>query len=214
MVDVEHMRRALALAATVRNDTAPNPWVGCVVVAPERTAATPAGHPTLLRGGDRAAGGARTPRWWPWPRPLRPRAGRHVVRDPRAVRPPRPHAALHRRHHCGRCRPRRRRSRRPGPTGRRPWHRGAADSGDRGGGGCRGHGGRRAAGAVPQAPDDRDGPGWCSRWRPAWTPGLRRRTGRAAGSPGPPPAATSTGCAPARTRCSSGPARCGPTIPS
>ncbi len=32
MDDVEHMRRAMAQAATVRSTTAPNPWVGCVVV--------------------------------------------------------------------------------------------------------------------------------------------------------------------------------------
>ncbi len=32
MDDVEHMRRAMALAATVRDRTAPNPWVGGVVV--------------------------------------------------------------------------------------------------------------------------------------------------------------------------------------
>ena len=32
MDDAEHMRRAMALAATVRTRTAPNPWVGCVVV--------------------------------------------------------------------------------------------------------------------------------------------------------------------------------------
>ncbi len=32
MDDVERMRRAMALAATVRASTAPNPWVGCVVV--------------------------------------------------------------------------------------------------------------------------------------------------------------------------------------
>jgi diaminohydroxyphosphoribosylaminopyrimidine deaminase/5-amino-6-(5-phosphoribosylamino)uracil reductase len=31
MDDVQHMRRAMALAATVRGSTAPNPWVGCVV---------------------------------------------------------------------------------------------------------------------------------------------------------------------------------------
>jgi diaminohydroxyphosphoribosylaminopyrimidine deaminase / 5-amino-6-(5-phosphoribosylamino)uracil reductase len=37
MDDVEHMRRALALAATVRSATAPNPWVGCVVVPTTRT---------------------------------------------------------------------------------------------------------------------------------------------------------------------------------
>ncbi len=38
MDDVQHMRRAMALAATVRGSTAPNPWVGCVVV--------PAAHAT------------------------------------------------------------------------------------------------------------------------------------------------------------------------
>jgi diaminohydroxyphosphoribosylaminopyrimidine deaminase / 5-amino-6-(5-phosphoribosylamino)uracil reductase len=32
MDDVEHMRRAMAQAATVRSTTAPNPWVGSVVV--------------------------------------------------------------------------------------------------------------------------------------------------------------------------------------
>ena len=32
MDDAEHMRRAMALAASVRSTTAPNPWVGCVVV--------------------------------------------------------------------------------------------------------------------------------------------------------------------------------------
>jgi diaminohydroxyphosphoribosylaminopyrimidine deaminase/5-amino-6-(5-phosphoribosylamino)uracil reductase len=35
MDDVEQMRRALALAATVRTTTAPNPWVGSVVVPPD-----------------------------------------------------------------------------------------------------------------------------------------------------------------------------------
>jgi len=36
MDDVEHMRRAMAQAATVRTTTAPNPWVGSVVVPRER----------------------------------------------------------------------------------------------------------------------------------------------------------------------------------
>ena len=35
MNDVEHMRRALAQAATVRSSTSPNPWVGSVVVPPD-----------------------------------------------------------------------------------------------------------------------------------------------------------------------------------
>ncbi|HVT42087.1 MAG TPA: bifunctional diaminohydroxyphosphoribosylaminopyrimidine deaminase/5-amino-6-(5-phosphoribosylamino)uracil reductase RibD [Acidimicrobiales bacterium] len=34
MDDVEHMRRAMAAAATVRSTTAPNPWVGSVIVRP------------------------------------------------------------------------------------------------------------------------------------------------------------------------------------
>jgi diaminohydroxyphosphoribosylaminopyrimidine deaminase / 5-amino-6-(5-phosphoribosylamino)uracil reductase len=36
--DTEHMRRALAQAATVRSITAPNPWVGCVIVPPDSAA--------------------------------------------------------------------------------------------------------------------------------------------------------------------------------
>lgn len=32
MDDGQHMRRAMQLAATVRGSTAPNPWVGCVIV--------------------------------------------------------------------------------------------------------------------------------------------------------------------------------------
>ena len=35
MDDVELMRRAMALAAAVRSTTAPNPWVGCVIVSAE-----------------------------------------------------------------------------------------------------------------------------------------------------------------------------------
>jgi diaminohydroxyphosphoribosylaminopyrimidine deaminase/5-amino-6-(5-phosphoribosylamino)uracil reductase len=35
MDDVEAMNRALALAASVRTSTPPNPWVGCVVEAPD-----------------------------------------------------------------------------------------------------------------------------------------------------------------------------------
>jgi diaminohydroxyphosphoribosylaminopyrimidine deaminase/5-amino-6-(5-phosphoribosylamino)uracil reductase len=38
MNDVEHMRRALAQAATVRSTTAPNPWVGSVVIPPDSAA--------------------------------------------------------------------------------------------------------------------------------------------------------------------------------
>ena len=51
MDDVELMRRAMALAATVRSATAPNPWVGCVVMAAE-----PGGN-----GGARPFEGATAP---------------------------------------------------------------------------------------------------------------------------------------------------------
>src|ERR1700691_5908066 len=62
--DLEAMRRALALAATVRTSTAPNPWVGCVVVSGEdwyEGATEPPGGPhaevvALAAAGDRAAG--------------------------------------------------------------------------------------------------------------------------------------------------------------
>src|ERR1700722_1455707 len=50
MDDVEHMRRAMALAATVRASTAPNPWVGSVVVA--ATA-----NPTVFEGATAPPGG-------------------------------------------------------------------------------------------------------------------------------------------------------------
>jgi diaminohydroxyphosphoribosylaminopyrimidine deaminase/5-amino-6-(5-phosphoribosylamino)uracil reductase len=63
--DLEAMRRALALAASVRTRTAPNPWVGSVVVAGGRFyegATEPPGGPhaevvALAAAGDRAAGG-------------------------------------------------------------------------------------------------------------------------------------------------------------
>jgi diaminohydroxyphosphoribosylaminopyrimidine deaminase/5-amino-6-(5-phosphoribosylamino)uracil reductase len=62
--DLDVMRRALALAATVRTTTAPNPWVGCVVVSGGRWyegATEPPGGPhaevvALAAAGDRAAG--------------------------------------------------------------------------------------------------------------------------------------------------------------
>src|SRR6202046_4280405 len=70
MDDMEHMRRALAQAATVRSTTAPNPWVGCVIVPPGSAAdggvvfagaTAPPGGPhaeaaALLEAGDAARG--------------------------------------------------------------------------------------------------------------------------------------------------------------
>ena len=70
MDDVEHMCRAMGLAAAVRSSTAPNPWVGCVIVPPATTpgegstfegATAPPGGPhaevaALTRAGDAARG--------------------------------------------------------------------------------------------------------------------------------------------------------------
>lgn len=56
MNDEEHMRQALAQAATVRSTTAPNPWVGCVVVPPDADpeAGTPYAGATAPPGGPHA----------------------------------------------------------------------------------------------------------------------------------------------------------------
>ena len=53
MDDAENMRRALALAASVRASTAPNPWVGCVVV--------PAGTDTGAEGSPAFEGATAPP---------------------------------------------------------------------------------------------------------------------------------------------------------
>ena len=67
MDDVEQMRRAMAQAATVRSTTAPNPWVGCVVVPPGSGAdggpafagaTAPPGGPHAEAAALAAAGGA------------------------------------------------------------------------------------------------------------------------------------------------------------
>jgi len=51
--DVEHMRRAMAQAATVRSTTAPNPWVGCVIVPPD----SPADGGAMFAGATAPPGG-------------------------------------------------------------------------------------------------------------------------------------------------------------
>ena len=65
MDDVEAMDRALALAASVRTSTAPNPWVGCVLESPDgrifEGATAPPGGPhaeaaALALAGDAARG--------------------------------------------------------------------------------------------------------------------------------------------------------------
>jgi diaminohydroxyphosphoribosylaminopyrimidine deaminase/5-amino-6-(5-phosphoribosylamino)uracil reductase len=67
MDDVDHMRRAIAVAAGVREATAPNPWVGCVIVTATQPGSTfegataPPGGPhaevtALAQAGEHAKG--------------------------------------------------------------------------------------------------------------------------------------------------------------
>ena len=60
MDDAVHMRRAMALAAGVRSSTAPNPWVGCVIVTPPFGTAAPTTFEgaTAPPGGPHAEAGA------------------------------------------------------------------------------------------------------------------------------------------------------------
>jgi diaminohydroxyphosphoribosylaminopyrimidine deaminase/5-amino-6-(5-phosphoribosylamino)uracil reductase len=52
MHEADHMRRAIELAESVRGTTAPNPWVGCVVVPAGQTA-----DPTTFEGATAPTGG-------------------------------------------------------------------------------------------------------------------------------------------------------------
>ncbi len=56
MDDAEHMRRAMALAATVRTRTAPNPWVGSIVV-PSTSAAAEGEAAVVFEGATARPGG-------------------------------------------------------------------------------------------------------------------------------------------------------------
>ena len=147
------MRRALALAASVRTRTSPNPWVGAVVVTARRRSAfegatAPPGGPHAEVVALAAAGDAG------------PRCD--ALHDPRALRPPRPHPAVHRR-----------RSSPPGWPGwwwacSTPTPRSRAEASTRFASsgidvdvGVARRRGRRAAGPLPEAPPHRDGPGSC-----------------------------------------------------
>ena len=55
--DVEHMRRAVALADAVRGTTSPNPWVGCVVVPGGVEDGGPAGGHRRFEGATAPPGG-------------------------------------------------------------------------------------------------------------------------------------------------------------
>jgi diaminohydroxyphosphoribosylaminopyrimidine deaminase/5-amino-6-(5-phosphoribosylamino)uracil reductase len=58
MDDAEHMRRAMALAASVRSATAPNPWVGCVVVPADSDSGSDSARTTVFEGATAPPGGA------------------------------------------------------------------------------------------------------------------------------------------------------------
>ena len=111
------MRRALALAASVRTRTAPNPWVGCVVVSPADAVATKG--PPAPRRTPRRGGGARRP-------PATDARGRHPLQHARALRPPRSHPAVHRGHRRRRGGPGGGGRARPRPPGVGTGRRGAA----------------------------------------------------------------------------------------
>ena len=118
----EHLERALELAERGRGTTRPNPVVGAVVVARRRgrRRGLARARGRAARRGRRARGGGRA------------RARRDALRDARAVRAPRPHAALRRRARRGRGRARRRRRARPEPEDeRRGARRGSARPGSR-----------------------------------------------------------------------------------
>ena len=147
MDDVEHMGRAMQLAASVRSATTPNPWVGAVLVSAdgstvvgEGATAPPGGahaEVTALRQAGEAARGAT------------------LYTHARALFAPWTDAALHRGHHRRRGGPGRHRRRGSGSPG------GRARPGRAGGGRHRrdprrgGGRGIRPAGALPQAPHDR-----------------------------------------------------------
>ena len=197
------MDLAFELAESGRGLTHPNPRVGAVVVAGgevvgrgyHRGPGTPHAEAEALARGGRE--GAR----------------RHPLLHPGAVRPPRTHAALRRRHRGGRRDARGGRSAGPKPAGRRP-RLCASASGRRAGRRARRarrRSGRRAS-TLPSS-------------RPSST-GLPLVTykaavsldGKVAAGRRPPcaaqrarePAAWCTACAPKPMRCSSAPARCAP----
>ena len=114
--DAELMRRALALAATARRRTPPNPWVGCLLVRDGEVvgegATQPPGGPHAEVEALRAAG--------------RPGTRRHRLRHARALLAPRPHASVRRRADRRGRGPGRRRHRGPGPQRARAGHRAPA----------------------------------------------------------------------------------------
>ena len=120
--DRRFMALALRLAERGLGRTWPNPAVGCVRGQGRpgrRPRLDPAGRPAARRGRGAEAGRRRGAR-------------RHRLRHPRALRPLRPHAALHDGAAARRRAPGGGGDARPGPAGRRPRHRAAAPGRGRG----------------------------------------------------------------------------------
>ena len=145
VADAELMRRALAQGDTARRRTAPNPWVGAVVVRDGEIVGEGATQPP---GGPHAeiealAGGRR------------PRPGRHRVHHPRAVLAPRPHSAVRRRAGRSGRHPGRGRAGGPRSAGGGPGHRPAARPRPHRRRRCRRGGRRPFPGALPRAPTTR-----------------------------------------------------------
>ena len=116
------MDEALCLAWRALGNVWPNPAVGCVLVKDGRVVGRgwtrPGGRPHAESEAIERAGEAAR--------------GQHGLRDARALRPSRPHAALHRGPDRRRHRPRRGRRRRPRPARRRQGHRAPARGRHRG----------------------------------------------------------------------------------
>ena len=151
--DTAWMLRAVDAAERVHGRTSPNPWVGAVLVPP-----ADGGHAVgVVHRGDRTARRPATPRSAALARRRRPGPGRHPVRHPRAVLPPRPDPAVRRRH--------------PGRRGGAGWWS-ASPTPTR----------RSTAGGSPRCarPASRSTWGWPPTWWPSsWPPYVtHRRTGR------------------------------------
>ena len=195
--DDDWMARAVDVAESVRGRTSPNPWVGAVVVpGPRPGRRRSPGHavPPPHREGPMP----RSPRW---PPPAPGRSGGHALRHPRALRPPRPDPAVHRRHRGGRDPAGGGRRRGPRPAGQRGRDRrppGVPASTSRWGRVPTRR--RRAAGRLPQAPAHRAPVGRAQAGRVPRRRHRRSRTAPAGGSPARPPAAMPTASGPRPTR--------------
>ena len=198
------MARAVEAAETVRGRTAPNPWVGAVVV--------PTGHRRIgvVRRGHRPPGWAPRrggrPDAPPGIGPRAPPSTSPSSRVPTTAAPPRAPTPSSDPVSGGWWWPSRTPTRQSVDVGWRRCEPRASTS--RSGWAPT----RRVSSWRPTASTGAPaGRGWCSSWPPPWTAAPRPRTGPASGSPGAGPAATPTASGPSPTPCWWGRARFGPT---